>query len=165
MAKPLYTSHKGFAYNPCGNCLFNAYTFPTNIHSVYLLWLVSLKKVRLSNVELMSKLEGKSTISDCWWDIFNIKHTLSYTFLSARCTDLIQKCVLNYLRFILWFSKYWKIRSSFQLNSRYHRYLKTGKWWAMGDLSVILFFSQSGSIIVQMVLHCSCTYFVYFFDK
>ena len=87
----------------------------------------------------MSKLEGKSTISDCWWDIFNIKHTLSYTFLSARCTDLIQKCVLNYLRFILWFSKYWKIRSSFQLNSRYHRYLKTGKWWAMGDLSVILF--------------------------
>ena len=110
----------------------------------------------------MSKLEGKSTISDCWWDIFNIKHTLSYTFLSARCTDLIQKCVLNYLRFILWFSKYWKIRSSFQLNSRYHRYLKTGKWWAMGDLSVILFFSQSGSIIVQMVLHCSCTYFVYF---
>ena len=35
MAKPLYTSHKGFAYNPCWNCLFNAYTLPTNIYSVY----------------------------------------------------------------------------------------------------------------------------------
>ena len=27
-------SHKGFAYNICGNCLFNAYTLPTNIYSV-----------------------------------------------------------------------------------------------------------------------------------
>ena len=25
---------KGFAYNHCGNCLFNAYTLPTNINSV-----------------------------------------------------------------------------------------------------------------------------------
>ena len=33
LAKPLYTSHKGFACNPCGNCLFNAYNLPTNIYS------------------------------------------------------------------------------------------------------------------------------------
>ena len=33
MAKPLYISPKGFAYNPCGNCLFNANTLPTNIYS------------------------------------------------------------------------------------------------------------------------------------
>ena len=33
LAKPRYTSNKGFAYNLCGNCLFNAYTLPTNIYS------------------------------------------------------------------------------------------------------------------------------------
>ena len=33
MAKPRYASHKGFAYNLCGKCLFNAYTLPTNIYS------------------------------------------------------------------------------------------------------------------------------------
>ena len=39
----MHTDHKGFVYNPCGNCLFNAYTFPTNIYSVVHLipsWLI-----------------------------------------------------------------------------------------------------------------------------